>query len=262
MTFIGNVLKLECDYVDKGEVMSKKELETSVHSVKRAVIMAAGLGSRLRPLTYDIPKPLIRVNGIRIIDTIIDALLHNGIDDIYIIRGYKFEQFDVLLKKYPMLKMINNLSYDQGNNIVSACTVGNLISGAFVMPGDIYIRNPAVFYPCQTSSNVLGYKVEKTEDWCIEVDSAGIIKRLAQGGTDCYKDTGIFYWSMEDGLRLSKDIATICSTKEGMQRYWSNVPFVLYRDQYFSVIRECMPDDVVEIDTLEDLAEMDPSYRR
>ena len=48
--------------------------------VKRAIIMAAGLGNRMKPVTLDTPKPLIKVNGKRMIDTIIDALNQNGIN--------------------------------------------------------------------------------------------------------------------------------------------------------------------------------------
>ena len=49
------------------------------------------------PVTLDTPKPLVRVNGTRIIDTLLDALLEAGIEDITIVRGYKAEQFDQLL---------------------------------------------------------------------------------------------------------------------------------------------------------------------
>lgn len=44
--------------------------------VKRAIIIAAGFGSRLVPITLERPKPLVVGNGIRIIDTLLDALLN------------------------------------------------------------------------------------------------------------------------------------------------------------------------------------------
>ena len=55
------------------------------HSVKRAIIMAAGMGNRMHPLTFTTPKPLITVNGVRMIDSIIDGLIANGIEDINIV---------------------------------------------------------------------------------------------------------------------------------------------------------------------------------
>ena len=70
--------------------------DTTIHQVKRAVIMAAGTGTRMRPLTLTTPKPLIKVNGSRMIDTVIEALHENGIREIYVVVGYLKEQFQDL----------------------------------------------------------------------------------------------------------------------------------------------------------------------
>ena len=48
------------------------------HIVKRAIIMAAGFGNRMYPLTLTTPKPLVKVNGVRMIDTVVDGLRSNG----------------------------------------------------------------------------------------------------------------------------------------------------------------------------------------
>lgn len=87
------------------------------YRVKKAVIMAAGFGSRMMPATQDRPKPLVTVNGKRIIDTLLDALVEIGIHDITIVRGYKKERFDEILEKYPFIKLVDNDIYDQTNNI-------------------------------------------------------------------------------------------------------------------------------------------------
>ena len=58
------------------------------HQVKRAIIMAAGIGKRMQPLTFQIPKPLVKVNGMRMIDTVVDGLHQNGINEIYVVVGY------------------------------------------------------------------------------------------------------------------------------------------------------------------------------
>ena len=60
----------------------------------KAVILAAGLGSRLRPITNEVPKCMVPVNGIRIIDKQIDNLVKNGVKDIYVVSGYKAEVLD------------------------------------------------------------------------------------------------------------------------------------------------------------------------
>ena len=56
-----------------------------MNQAKRAIIMAAGLGNRMRPITNTIPKPLVQVQGHRMIDTILSALHQNGIWEIYVV---------------------------------------------------------------------------------------------------------------------------------------------------------------------------------
>ena len=63
------------------------------HIVKRAIIMAAGIGKRMQPLTFETPKPLVKVNGVRMIDTVVDGLRKNGICEIYVVVGDLKEQF-------------------------------------------------------------------------------------------------------------------------------------------------------------------------
>ena len=56
------------------------------HIVKRAIIMAAGIGKRMQPLTFETPKPLVKVNGVRMIDTVVEGLLKNGINELMLLQ--------------------------------------------------------------------------------------------------------------------------------------------------------------------------------
>ena len=93
------------------------------YRVKRAIFLAAGFGSRMVPITFNTPKPLVRVNGVRMIDTLLDAVVAAGIPEIVVVRGYLGEQFDQLLYKYPQIKFVENPIYNEANNISSAATI-------------------------------------------------------------------------------------------------------------------------------------------
>ena len=82
----------------------------------RAILLAAGIGSRLRPLTLETPKPLIQVKGEPIIERQIKALNDVGITDILIVTGYLNKKFEYLKEKYGV-KILNNDKYDKYNNI-------------------------------------------------------------------------------------------------------------------------------------------------
>ena len=147
-TAIGKCLEklIANELIEKQEDVLKitgKGLEAlEPYRVKKAVVMAAGFGSRMMPATADRPKPLVTVNGVRILDTLLDALVAVGIQDITVVRGYKKERFDEIVEKYPFIKFIDNDRYDKENNISSAILALDEIDDCYLCEADLYILTP------------------------------------------------------------------------------------------------------------------------
>ena len=245
-----------------GGAITEQGLEAlEPYRVKRAVFMAAGFGSRLAPITLNTPKPLVRVKGKRIIDSLLDAVVAAGIEEIYLVRGYLSEQFDQLLKKYPQIIFIDNPVYNETNNISSAYFARHLIAGSYMFEADLLLYNPKLIKKYQYSSNYLGVPTERTEDWCLITDSSGYVKKLAIGGTDCYHLFGVSYWSEEDGKKLCAHLDNVYnSVPGGKERYWDQVAFDYYLSEYKIQVRPCSFSDIVEIDTFNELKKIDSSY--
>lgn len=77
------------------------------HEIKSAIILAAGRGKRLENLTDEQPKPLCKVRGEVLIERLIEQLQAKGIDDIYVVVGYKYWKFDYLNEKYAITLVYN-----------------------------------------------------------------------------------------------------------------------------------------------------------
>ena len=246
-------------YVSNGRITESGLNAMEPYKVKRAVFIAAGFGTRLVPITLNTPKPLVRVHGERIIDSLIDACLEAGIEEIYIVRGYLAEQFDQLLYKYPMIRFLENPLYNEANNISSALVARYLLSNAYVFEADLLLYNPKIIRKYHYRSDFLGIRTERTDDWCFEV-ADGLIKEEKVGGTDCWQMVGISYWNHEDGQKLSQDIADVYATPGGRERYWEQVPLVYRKKHYKVELRECTSEDVIEIDTFRELKQIDKTY--
>lgn len=88
----------------------------------KAIILAAGLGSRLSSLTAKKPKPLIKIYGVPIIQYQIENYLDAGLDEksIFIVAGYKYDiVFNFIKNYYSDINVIKNPNYDITNNMFS-----------------------------------------------------------------------------------------------------------------------------------------------
>ena len=242
-------LLLERELIDIPETKNVYITKTGLaalepYRVKRAIFMAAGFGSRLVPITLNTPKALVRIHGKPMIETMLDAVVRAGIEEIYIVRGYLGEQFDVLKKKYPQIAFVENPDYKEANNISSAMKVKDLFGGAYVLDSDLYLQNPDLIRKYEYCASYVG------------------VPGMKVGGTNCYHMYDITYWTLEDGEKMARYLPELYESPGGKENYWDNVPLDVYNKDFYIEARECKEGDVMEIDTLSELQELDPVFFR
>lgn len=251
----------EAGFVSDGVITNAGVSALEPYRAKRAIFIAAGFGTRLVPITFNTPKPLVRVHGVRIIDRLIDACLEAGINEIYIVRGYLGELFDQLLYKYPMIKFLENPVYNEANNISSSLVARYMLSNAYVFEADLLISNPKIIKKYHYTSDFLAIKKDRSDDWCFRVKDGIIVEEKVGGeGEDIWQMVGISYWNEIDGHKLSQDIQDVYQSPGGKERYWEQVPLVYRKEHYAVEVLECHDEDIVEIDTFKELKAIDKTY--
>lgn len=233
-----------------------------MHTVKRAIIMAAGQGKRMFPLTQKIPKPLIKVNGVRMIDTVIEGLHKNEIFEIYVVVGHLKEQFYEWAKGWIGITIIDNPYFNTCNNISSLYVAREHLSDCIILDGDQIIFNSEIL---SSEFRKSGYNAvwcaDKTDEWLLDVNN-GIVKSCSRtGGRNGWQLYSISRWTDADGRKLKKYLEKEFESGNH-QIYWDDVAMFCYFEEFTLGITEMTKDDVIEVDSLQELVTIDDSYSK
>ena len=222
-----------------------------------AILMASGLGSRMRPLTNTTPKPLIKVNNTPMIETVINALEMARVEHIFVVVGYLGEQFNYLTNKYTNVSIINNTDYETVNNISSIYYAREEMkkSDVYICEADLYISDTAILQCIDKSkSGYCGKMVEgHSDDWVFEQDSDGIITRVGKVGDNCFNMCGLSYFNKEQALLIANEIERIYGNKGQYEDlFWDDVVNSIINKLNLTVF-PVDANQIVEIDTVEEL---------
>ncbi len=238
-----------------------------INKVKTAVLLSAGLGTRMRPITNSIPKPLVKVNNKSLIETVIDSLIFYGVENIYIVTGYLADKFSFLEKKYNgkcEIHLVHNKDYETKNNISSLYVVKDLIKdNCFICEADLFIPDEKLFSTLNINrSCYFGNFVEgHSDDWAFVCDFDKKITKIAIGGDNLFNMVGISVWSKEDFLQIGNRVGEIMNEPNGDSRFWDEA----VDDILNKISVHVLPIEngqIIEIDTVEELERVRKNYEK
>ena len=221
----------------------------------RAILMAAGMGTRLRPFTEKTPKSLIEVNGMPLLERQIINLKEIGVEEIVVVTGYLHEKFDDIVKKYNLIKLYNE-KYDVYNNIYSMYIARDYLREAFVIDADNYItRNFLPKTKPETSIYYSACKESIVSEWIFKYTETGRIYGVDIGDEKSKPDyimSGASYWTEKDGKLIAEKVKKAVEEEKRFDIYWDNIALENY-DNMEVYIEKIQSNDIFEIDTISDL---------
>lgn len=238
--------------------------------ITNAIILAAGKGERLLPLTEKIPKPLLSIGNERIIERQIRFLKEAKIDKITIVVGYLSEKFLYLKEEYSDIDIIVNTFYDNTNNFYSLFLARNKLHNTWIIEGDIFLvknlflqHDKSVYY--SSSKPIVQY------EWYFKYSESGKIQSIHVADRRMFPDVftkhycinmGISFWTHQSCNTINSLFNSLGGSPEIFDTYknsyWDKLvlDFLDLFDVYIHIVNE---KDWYEIDSVEDLDKL-PKY--
>lgn len=237
----------------------------------KAIIIAAGMGSRLGDHTKDRPKCLLDINGMPLLQYQIQAMKTNGIDDIILVKGYQAEKLN-----HPELRSYLNVDYSNNNVLCSLMKAEAEMNGPFMASYSDILYSAHVVQALKASPYDISLIVDvdwrkkyvgrtahpESEAENVDFDEAGRITRIGKNLNDAPGEfIGLFQCSAQ-GADIWKDCFTEARRQYTGKPFFNAAVFekayitdmILYLiSQNVQVHRVSITENWMEIDTEQDL---------
>lgn len=266
-----------------GKSLTQKGMDyLANYKVDRALIFAAGFGSRFVPITYEVPKGLVEVYGEPMLERQIRQLHEAGITDITVMVGYLKEKFEYLIDKFGV-KLLYNPEYAEKNTLATMYHAAEVLEGknCYVLNSDNWLRDN--LYHAYEGGAWYGsaYAKGDTKEWVFHFDKK--TRRISEtfpGGRDCWYMYGPAYFSREFSAAFLPVLRRYYEMPGTEQYYWEYVLMEMLNGQakrrctaYFGRLKgmdawreiemyaNCQPEGVIyEFENIEELRQFDDRY--
>ena len=221
--------------------------------------MAAGTSSRFVPLSSEMPKGLLEVNGEILIERQIRQLKEAGISDVIIVVCYKSELFEYLKDKFGVT-LVYNEDFRRYNNTSSIVRVLDRLNNTYICSSDNYFpKNVFLENPTESYYSAL-YAEGQTKEYCLTTDEKDYIDSVTIGGSDSWYMVGHVYFT-DNFSRKFREILTHDYKEESTrQAYWEDVYIKHIRELPKMKIHRYKEHDIKEFDSIDELRLFDNSY--
>lgn len=228
------------------------------YKVDNAVIMAAGTSSRFAPLSYEMPKALIKVKGEILIERQIRQLREAGIHEIVVVTGYRKEQLEYLRDRFGVI-LVENPDYMMRNNNASIYAVRDYLRNTYICSSDNYFTENPFEAEVEEAYYAAVYAEGQTSEWCMEEDADGYISKVTVGGMDSWYMLGHAFWSETFSSKFLSVLTSVYDLPETVDMLWERI-FMEHLDKLKMKIRKYPDNKIFEFDTLDELRDFDDSY--
>lgn len=225
--------------------------ECSQKAPKNAIILAAGLCTRMLPINIEYPKALLEINGEPLIERLITQLHEVGIYEIYVVVGLLKEQFEYLIDEFGV-NLVINTDYASKNNLHSLRLVLDHLSNSYVIPCDIWCSSN----PFRRNELNSWYMVSEL------MDRRSTVRVNRKEELVCVKDEpdgnemiGIAYLLEKEAAVVRRNIERMCQDPHNDNQFWETA--LIGKKRMIVDARIVSSADVVEINTYEQLRELD-----